>query len=161
MSAKVCQRFLYSLYTLVEPSPHSHVCLYIPTCLQMPFPSHSASSWRRGSQIEPCLQSLSQTHSLASSKGLVVVHWPFGQSWSALQGEPDLHSTGQKILIVFTVKYRGPILCYTWPALGSNYLNLDQSGTSIQVLLEPNTGHVTCLFIKLRLYFVLCDSFHK
>ena len=45
-------------------------------------------------------------------------------------------------------KYRGRILRVTWPALGSNDLNLDQSGTSIQILQEPNAGHVT-LFYKI------------
>ena len=42
-----------------------------------------------------------------------------------------------------TVKYRGLILCATWPALGSDDLNLDQSAASIQILPEPNAGHVT------------------
>ena len=41
------------------------------------------------------------------------------------------------------VKYRGLILRVMWPALGSYDLNLDQSGTSIQTLLEPKAGHVT------------------
>ena len=45
------------------------------------------------------------------------------------------------------VKYKGPILHGTWPALGSNDLNLDQSGTSIQILPEPNAGHVTHFFL--------------
>jgi hypothetical protein len=36
------------------------------------------------------------------------------------------------------VKYRGPILRVTSQALGSNDLSLDQSGTSIQILPEPN-----------------------
>ena len=50
------------------------------------------------------------------------------------------------------VKYRGPILRVMWPALGSDDLNLDQSGTSIQILPEPNAGHVTrFFFIKLQL----------
>ena len=44
------------------------------------------------------------------------------------------------------VKYRGLILRVTWPALGSDDLNLDQSGTSIQILPEPKAGHVTRLF---------------
>ena len=43
----------------------------------------------------------------------------------------------------YVVKYRGLILRVTRPALGSNDLNLDQSGTSIQILQEPNAGHVT------------------
>ena len=49
------------------------------------------------------------------------------------------------------VKYRGPILRETSPALGSNDLKLDQSAMSIQILLEPKlvTWHVFC--IKLRL----------
>ena len=46
------------------------------------------------------------------------------------------------------LKYRESILHVTWPALGSNDLNLDQSGTSIQILLEPNAGHMT-LFNKI------------
>ena len=46
-----------------------------------------------------------------------------------------------------TVKYPGPILRVTCPALGSNDLNLDQSGTSIQILLEPNAGHETLFFV--------------
>ena len=41
------------------------------------------------------------------------------------------------------VKYRGPILRVTSPALGSDDLNLDQSGTSIQILPEPNAFQVT------------------
>ena len=55
-----------------------------------------------------------------------------------------------KCVLVGDLKYRGPILRVTWPALGSNDLNLDQSGTSIQILPEPNAGHVTRFFIKLR-----------
>ena len=35
------------------------------------------------------------------------------------------------------VKDRGPILQVMWPALGSDDLNLDQSGTNIQILQEP------------------------
>ena len=38
-----------------------------------------------------------------------------------------------------TLKYRGPILRVTSPALGSDDLSHDQSGTSIQILPEPNT----------------------
>ena len=51
-------------------------------------------------------------------------------------------------------EYRGPILRVTSPALGSNDLSLDQSGTSIQILLEPNTvtwhvfDKITTLFDK-------------
>ena len=41
------------------------------------------------------------------------------------------------------VKYRGPILGVTLPALGFDDLSLDQSGMSIQILPEPNAGHVT------------------
>ena len=41
------------------------------------------------------------------------------------------------------LKYKGPILHVTWPALGYDDLNLDQSATSIQILPEPNAGHVT------------------
>ena len=47
------------------------------------------------------------------------------------------------------LKYRGPILRVTSPALGSDDLSLDQSGTSIQILHEPNTAvhcHVRVLF---------------
>ena len=50
----------------------------------------------------------------------------------------------------------------TSPALGSNDLSLDQSGTSIQILLEPNavTWYVF-FFIKLRLYTYICTvEFH-
>ena len=36
------------------------------------------------------------------------------------------------------LKYRGPIIRVTSPASGSNDLSLDQSGMSIQILLEPN-----------------------
>ena len=36
-----------------------------------------------------------------------------------------------------------------WPALGSYDLNLDQSGTSIQILPEPNAGHVTRFFYEI------------
>ena len=35
------------------------------------------------------------------------------------------------------LKYRGPILRVTSPALGSDDLTLDQSPTSIQILPEP------------------------
>ena len=35
-------------------------------------------------------------------------------------------------------EFYGPLLRATWPVLGSDHLNLDQSGTSIQILLEPN-----------------------
>ena len=35
------------------------------------------------------------------------------------------------------LKYRGPILRVTSPALGSDDLTLDQSATSIQILPEP------------------------
>ena len=35
------------------------------------------------------------------------------------------------------LKYRGPILHVTSPALGSDDLTLDQSATSIQILPEP------------------------
>ena len=38
----------------------------------------------------------------------------------------------------FMLKYRGPILPVTSTALGSNDLNLDQSGTSMQILPEPD-----------------------
>ena len=38
---------------------------------------------------------------------------------------------------LFYIKYRGPILCVTSPALGSDDLTLDQSATSIQILPEP------------------------
>ena len=48
---------------------------------------------------------------------------------------------------------RGLILRVTWPALGSNDLNLDQSGTSIQILPEPNVVHETRFFVELRLYY--------
>ena len=41
------------------------------------------------------------------------------------------------------LKYRGLISCVTSPALGSDDLSLDQSGTSIQILPEPNAGHMT------------------
>ena len=57
-------------------------------------------------------------------------------------------STEQKIILL---KYRGPILRVTWPALGSDDLNFDQSGTSIQILPEPNAGHVPRFFIELQL----------
>ena len=40
--------------------------------------------------------------------------------------------------IKYYVKYRGPILHVTSPALGSDDLSLDQSGMSIQILPEPN-----------------------
>ena len=33
-----------------------------------------------------------------------------------------------------------------WPELGSDDWNLDQSGISIQILLEPNAGHLTGFF---------------
>ena len=36
------------------------------------------------------------------------------------------------------IKYRGPILRVTSPALGSDDLSLDQSGMSIQILPKPN-----------------------
>ena len=45
--------------------------------------------------------------------------------------------------IMIFLKYWGPILRVTLPALGSDDLSIDQLGTSIQILPEPNTGHVT------------------
>ena len=50
-----------------------------------------------------------------------------------------------KVRFCQKVKYRGPILRVTSPALGSDDLSLDQSGTSIKILQEPNavTCHVT------------------
>ena len=51
---------------------------------------------------------------------------------------PDLHVAEKNL-----VKYRGVILHVTSPALGSDDLSLDQSGRSIQILLEPNAGHMT------------------
>ena len=51
--------------------------------------------------------------------------------------------------VAFYLKYRGLILQATWPALGSDDLNLDQSGMSIQILPEPNAGHVTHFFYKI------------
>ena len=51
--------------------------------------------------------------------------------------------------MIKVVKYRGTILRVTWPALGSDDLNLDQSGTSIQILPEPNAGHMTRFFYKI------------
>ena len=53
----------------------------------------------------------------------------------------------------FSVKYRAPTLCVTSPALGSDDLSLDQSGTSIQILPEPNAVHETSFFVELRLYY--------
>ena len=52
----------------------------------------------------------------------------------------------------FLLKYRGPILRVTSPALGSDDLSLDQSGTIIQIFPEPNdvTWRVF-FFIKLQL----------
>ena len=55
----------------------------------------------------------------------------------------------QVIPIFFKVKYRRPILRVTSPALGSDYLNLDQSATSIQILRWSRDT----LFIKLQLYW--------
>ena len=45
-------------------------------------------------------------------------------------------------------KYRTPILCVTSQALASDDSTLDQSATSIQILLQS----CDTLFIKLRLY---------
>ena len=45
------------------------------------------------------------------------------------------------------LKYRSPILRVTSPALGSDDSSLDQSETSIQILPEPNDGHVTRFFL--------------
>ena len=42
-------------------------------------------------------------------------------------------------------------LLVRWPALGSNDLNLDQLGTSIQILPEPKAGHVTRFLYKMTL----------
>ena len=47
-----------------------------------------------------------------------------------------------EVSFVSVLKYSGPILCVTSPALGSYDLSLDQSGTSIQILPEPNTVNV-------------------
>ena len=51
------------------------------------------------------------------------------------------------------IKYRGPILRVMSPALGSDDLSLDQSGTSIQILPEPNavTWHVFYKITTLRI----------
>ena len=61
-----------------------------------------------------------------------------------------LETWGTIFDVHISTQYRGPILRVTWPASGSDDLNLDQSGTSIQILPEPNAGHVTLFFIKLR-----------
>ena len=53
-------------------------------------------------------------------------------------------------LYIKLLKYRGPILRVTSPALGSDDLSLDQSGTIIQILTEPNAAarcHVTRFFL--------------
>ena len=42
------------------------------------------------------------------------------------------------IFLTSMLKYRWLILRVTSPALGSDDLSLDQSGTSIQILPEPN-----------------------
>ena len=48
----------------------------------------------------------------------------------------------------------------TFPALGSNDLNLEQSGTSIQIFPEPNAGHVTLFFYKvMTLKYVFCSIY--
>ena len=56
------------------------------------------------------------------------------------------------------VKYRGPILSVTSPALGSDDLTLDQLGTSIQILPEPNAGHVTLFFLN-KITTLRCSPF--
>ena len=62
-----------------------------------------------------------------------------------------VHGQDNSYLINFEFCFKGLILRVTWPALGSDDLNLDQSGTSIQILPEPKlvTWHI--FFIKLRL----------
>ena len=55
----------------------------------------------------------------------------------ALKEKPYLLELYLKQKILRSVKYRGSILLVTSPALGSNDLSLDQSGTSIQILPEP------------------------
>ena len=72
----------------------------------------------------------------------------FLSSWN--QDEIWLTIVVQRILNPLYVKYRGPILRVMSPALGSNDLSLDQSGTSIQILPEPNAVSDS-FFIKLRL----------
>ena len=52
--------------------------------------------------------------------------------------------TNERICLL---KYIGPILHVTWPALGSDDLNFDQSGMSIQILPEPRD----MFFMKLQL----------
>ena len=55
----------------------------------------------------------------------------------------SLNSQGYLLIGLFTanfqmmVKYRGPFLPVTSPALASNDLTLDQSMTSIEILPEP------------------------
>ena len=58
----------------------------------------------------------------------------------------------------FYVKYRGPILHVTSPVLGSDDLSLDQSGTSIQILIEPNaaTWHVSYKIFFRPSFRLLC-----
>ena len=69
------------------------------------------------------------------------------------QAKPEQQTTKSTVSIV-VVKYRGPILRVTRPALGSYDSNLDQSGMSIQILPEPNTGHVT----RLQLYTIFMHN---
>ena len=54
-----------------------------------------------------------------------------------------IYEVNKKISPSLCLKYRGPILCVTWPALGSNDLHLEQLDMSNQILPEPNAGHVT------------------
>ena len=57
--------------------------------------------------------------------------------------ECPLNQIAKKEKNLFLVKYRGPILHVTSLAIGSDDLTLDQSVTSIQIILPESAGHVT------------------
>ena len=101
-------------------------------------------------------------HAIHQWGGNSVRKWEcFAQNTAAIKSQATLVDGldiefwfGMQRLLKLRIKYRGPILCVTSPALGSNDLSLYQSGTSIQILPELNAVRLHIFFIRLRLYLV-------
>ena len=72
---------------------------------------------------------------------------PPGEFLAKWNGPNELMCIARNHQVQNLVKYRGPILCVMSPALGSDDLILDQSATSIQILLQS----CDMFLIKLRL----------
>ena len=75
------------------------------------------------------LQGSGQTDLARKQTKIIVKSIPCPMSRAHVHGEAQAQSK---------VEYIRPILPVTSPALGSDDLSLDQSGTSIQILPEPN-----------------------